>query len=332
MKVLVTGANGFIGSYVVASFLARGHDVRALVRPSADVRPRGWSPDVEVARADLRLSRGLHDACSSVDAVVHMAARIGGSESQQFESTVVGTERLIQAMLAAGTTRLVLASSYAVYDWSSITGELTEESPVVGQSILKRGPYTIAKVWQERLARRMATENGLDLRVLRPGFVWGRDHVWLSGIGQRWRGSLLVFGRSTLLPITHVENCAEAFVEATLGEAARNETFNVVDDDLVTSWRYAKEYLQGTGTQGRVTAVPYHSALAVSRLGAAVGMGLFGGSADLPDLFVPERFEAQFKPLRFPNERIRGLGWRQRWSFEQALERTYGPIGSSPRP
>lgn len=325
MKVLVTGANGFIGRHVVASFLQHGHDVRALVRPSASLDSLEWRQHVEIARADLRTSAGLALACDGVDAVVHLGARMGGSEAQQFETTVVGTERLLQAVRAKGASRVVLASSFAVYDWSAIEGSLTEDSPIEALNLVRRGPYTVAKVWQERVTRQMADQNGFELVVLRPGFVWGRNHTVLSGMGQRYGGVYVVFGRSTLLPLTYVENCAEAFVAATVGRGAKGQTFNVVDDEPITTRRYTVEYLRGGGARGRVICVPFGVALAASRLGSIAGTRLFGQNSDLPDVLVPERFEAQFKPLRFPNTRIKsGLGWSPAIGFEDALVRTYG--------
>ena len=84
------------------------------------------------------------------------------------------------------TRRLVLASSFSVYDWSAIRGELTEESPVEpATDLYDRDGYAVAKVWQERVARRMAAEHGWDLTVLRPGFIWGRGNEYLAGLGQK---------------------------------------------------------------------------------------------------------------------------------------------------
>ena len=136
-----------------------------------------------------------------------------------------------------------------------------------------------------------------------------------------------MFGRSTVLPLSYVENCSDAFVEATMQEKARGETFNVVDDEQVTAWRYTQEYLRHAGDRDRtlMVPVPYPLALTVSRAGAAVGRRLFSDGGDLPDLFVPCRMEAQFKPLQFPNDKLRDtLGWRPRWSFAEGLRRSQG--------
>lgn len=326
MTVLVTGANGFIGAEVVRAFLRRGIAVRGLVRPSSAVDGLAPLRDLEIFRADLRTSSDLSDACRGVDAVVHLAARMGGDEAAQFETTVRGTERLLEAVGAsASAPRFVLASSFAVYDWTAAEGRLTERSPVVGHDLGERGPYTVAKVWQERVARRMARERKFELVVLRPGFVWGPGHVTLSGMGQRYGPLRVVFGRDTALPLTYVENCAEAFVEAALARRVAEPTYNVVDDERVTSRRYTREYLDRTGSREGLLAVPYPLALSVSRLGNRVGRRMFPPGRGLPDNFIPRRMEAQFKPLEFPNDRARDvLGWRPRVAFAEALEAAYG--------
>src|SRR5262245_23224058 len=114
MKVLVTGAGGFLGRYVVAELCARGHMVRAMLRPAAAALD--WAREVEVVRADLT-ANDLRPAFVDVDAVVHLAAKTSGSEVE-LASAVDGTERLLQAMAHTQTRRLVHVSSLVVYDWS----------------------------------------------------------------------------------------------------------------------------------------------------------------------------------------------------------------------
>ena len=98
MKALVTGANGFLGRHVVAALIARGIEVRAMVRPAAWVEELGWPASAEVFRADLRTSRELRRAFEGVDVLIHLAAVVSGAEDAQFAGTVVGTERLLEAM------------------------------------------------------------------------------------------------------------------------------------------------------------------------------------------------------------------------------------------
>ena len=132
MKVLVTGASGFLGRHVVAEFLRRGHPVRALVRPAAKVDPQrlGWEGDAELVRADLRAGGDLPSPFAGIDALVHLAAAVTGGEEAQFGATVVGTENLLAAMARSSCKRLVLAGSFSVYDWSAVRGTLTEDSPL----------------------------------------------------------------------------------------------------------------------------------------------------------------------------------------------------------
>ena len=239
MRALITGANGFLGRHVVAEFLRRGHAVRALVRPAARLEDLDWPATVEVIRADLRVAQDLVAAFSGVDVLVHLAAAVTGGEDAQLAATVVGTERLLDAMAGSQTRRLVLASSFSVYDWSAIRGTLTEESPLEsGADLYERDGYAVAKAWQERVVRRAAVDTGWELTVLRPGFIWGAGNADLACLGQRLGPVHLVFGASTRIPLTHVSNCADLFATAAEDPRAIGETFNVVDDDAVRVWGY----------------------------------------------------------------------------------------------
>src|SRR5262245_30397287 len=96
MRVLVSGAGGFLGRYVVDRLLEGGHDVRAIIRPASPM-PK-WKGPVDIFRADLRGHDNLVSAFEDIDAVIHLASATSGNEDIQFASTVVGTERFLDAM------------------------------------------------------------------------------------------------------------------------------------------------------------------------------------------------------------------------------------------
>jgi nucleoside-diphosphate-sugar epimerase len=332
VTVLITGANGFLGRHVVAEFLRRGHSVRAMVRPATRLDDLDWPERVEVVRADLRVAKDLTPALAGVDAVVHLAAAVTGGEDAQFAATVVGTERLLDAIARSDTKRLVLISSFSVYDWGAIQGVLTEKSPVeTGAGLYERDGYAVAKAWQERVVRRAADTHGWQLTVLRPGFIWGRGNTDLACLGQRLGSIRLVFGGSTRIPLTHVVNCAHLIATATDDPRAIGETFNVIDDDEVRVWGYLGEYLRRTPAGGFRIPIPYPLAMAGTRLAQAVSRGIFRGKGKLPSILVPCRFEARFKPLRFSNRKAREvLGWQPPRSFAECIRLTYEGAGAVP--
>lgn len=326
MKALVTGANGFLGQHVVRALLARGHEVRAFVRPAANVAALGWPASVEVVRGDLRASRELERAFDGVEVLVHLAAAVTGGEDGQFAAAVAGTERLLDAMSRSGCKRVVLASSFAHYDWSAITGRLDETSPIEqGDDLYERDGYTIAKAWQEKVTRRLAERHGWDLTVLRPGFIWGKDHADLASLGQKIGPIRLVIGPFSRTPVTHVENCADLFALCAFDPRARGATFNVVDGEGERIWSFLGDYLRGTGERGFRIPVPYLLAYLVVRLAYD---WLFDKNPKLPHVLVPCRFEGRLKPLRFSNRLAREvLGWTPPLDHRACLARTYAPRG-----
>ena len=324
MRALVTGANGFLGRHVVAALLARGIEVRAMVRPAARLEALGWPSSVEVFRADLRTSRELERAFEGVDVLLHLAAVVSGGEDAQFAGTVVGTERLLDAMAASACRRLVLCSSFTVYDYSSIDRILDEDSPIhQAPDIYASDGYTIAKWWQERVTRRFVEKYGWDLTVLRPGNIWGRDHGYLAILSQQFGRHHLVIGPLTRIAITHVENCADVFVLAAVDARARGQTLNVIDGPGERIWTYLSDYMRSSGQPGWRLPIPYWLAIQVVRLAFAT---VFRRATKLPGILIPRKFELRFRPLRFENRRLREtLGWTPPLDYQQCLARTYGP-------
>src|ERR1700694_3505386 len=251
VRALVTGANGFLGRHVVGALLARGIGVRAMVRPAARLEAFGWPSSVEVFRADLRTSHELPRAFEGIDVLIHLAAVVSGAEDAQFAGTVVATERLLEAMAHGACRRLVLCSTFSVYDYSSTHRTLDEGSPLHQvPDLYTRDGYTIAKWWQERVTRRFAEKYGWDLTVLRPGFIWGRDHGYLAALGQQLGRHHLVIGPLTRIPMTHVENCADVFALAAVAPRARGQTLSVVDGPGERIWAYLRDRMRGTGENG----------------------------------------------------------------------------------
>jgi len=323
MRALVTGANGFLGRHVVQALLARGIEVRAMVRRAARLEGLGWPSSVEVFRADLRTSRELPRAFERVDVLLHLAAVVSGGEDAQFAGTVAGTERLLNAMAVTACQRLVLCSSFSVYNYSSVARTLDEDS-LLHQTpeLYTRDGYTISKWWQERVTRRFADKHGWDLTVLRPGFIWGRDHGYLAALGQQLGRHHLIIGPLTRIPMTHVENCADVFALAAADPRARGQTFNVVDGPGERIWTYLSDYMRGNGHPGWCLPVPYWLAIMMVRLASAT---VFRTATKVPSILIPRRLESRLKPLRFENRKLREtLGWTPPLDYQECLARTYG--------
>ncbi len=318
MKVLVTGAGGFLGSRVVTELLERGHAVRAIVRPASRSTPEEWRGRAEIVRADLRAAPALDSYFDGVDALVHLAATVRGSDGAQFVGSAVCTEKLLEAMHRAGATKhVVLAGSCSVYNWTAAQGTLTEESPMEARPYDCDG-YTVAKVWQERVARRLAEENNWTLAVLRPGLIYGPGAAPAGGGGIQFGKVLLVVAPFSRLRLTHVENCAAAFADA--AEKMVSGTFNIVDDELVTAWRYA-DRLPGHSIR---VPFPYVGGLAIAYLAKFTSRVLFppkGGK--LPGILIPSHFRARFKPFKYDTQKAKKvLGWKCRAVFETGCDVT----------
>jgi len=330
MRALVTGANGFLGRHVVDALLSRGIEVRAMVRPAARLDSIGWPASVEIFRADLRTSHDLVRAFDDVDVLIHLAAVVSGGEDAQFAGTVAGTERLLDAMAGSACGRLVLCSSFSVYDYTSARETLDETSPLQqAPDVYSRGGYTVAKWWQERVTRRYVEKHGWALTVLRPGFIWGRDHGYLAALGQQIGRHHVVIGPMTRIPMTHVENCADVFALAAADPRAQGQTLNIVDGPGERVWTYLSDHLRGIGEAGWRLPIPYGLASGIVRLAFAT---IFRRATKVPAILTPVKFDAMLKPLRFENRKLREtLGWTPPLDYKQCLARTYGPAPTAAR-
>jgi dihydroflavonol-4-reductase len=178
MKTLVTGATGLVGGAVVGELLARGHAVRALVRPGSNLANLDVTR-VELARGDMLDRSSVEEALLGCQAVVHAAGLpdIGGDRKQLFAANAGGVEVVLGAALAAGVERAVLTSSTAVLGGAGVPRVMDEETTSSAETLGLH--YFVSKKRGEETAFDLAAR-GLPLVVVRPSFVLGPGDVYLS--------------------------------------------------------------------------------------------------------------------------------------------------------
>jgi farnesol dehydrogenase len=169
VKVLLTGATGFLGRNVAGRLAARGHALRVLVRPTS--RLEGLPHGVEVAAGDVTDAASLAAAAEGCAAVLHMAAlvKVWVPDPERFEAVNVGGIRNALAAARAAGARLVYTSSFIALGPSG-PGELDASGPHPGPPF--RNPYERTKAQADRLAREAAAA-GQDVVLLYPGVVYG---------------------------------------------------------------------------------------------------------------------------------------------------------------
>jgi len=248
-RVLVTGATGFIGSRLVSTLLERGfRNLCCFARPSSELTRLDAMASVhrgariEVVRGNL-LSREDCAAATMDAAVIFNLAAGAGEKSfpDAFMNSVVTTRNLLEASLRHRCLRrFVHISSFAVY---TNTGKprrrlLDEGCPVERRPELRGEAYCFAKVKQEQIVTEYGERFGLPYVLVRPGYVYGPGNEAIPGrVGIGTFGVFLHLGGSNTLPLTYVDNCADAIALAGLTPGIDGEVVNVVDDDLPTSRR-----------------------------------------------------------------------------------------------
>jgi nucleoside-diphosphate-sugar epimerase len=280
----------------------------------------------------------LAESLHGVDAVIHLAATKEGDFHTQFAGTVVATENLLAAMAEAGVANLVAISTFSVYDYQAMApGTLVDESSPIDRSPARRDEYARTKLVQEDLYRRFRMPDGQapgtpKCVILRPGMIYGANNLWHALLGTGLGSRYLRIGDKAILPMTYVENCAEAMVLAAerLTDESTSEDYrsidgtviNIVDDDLPTQGAYAAAVAERTDVPPSIT-VPWDAVRLGADALAAVNRRFLGDRAKFPGIAVPDRLHARFKPLRYTNQRAKELlGWTPRFGLAEAIDRS----------
>jgi NAD dependent epimerase/dehydratase len=178
-KILVTGADGFIGSHLTEALVRAGHDVRPFVYYNS-FNSWGWldNSDIEIKSAldvfagDIRDPHGVREAMKGCDTVLHLAALIAipysyHSPDAYVQTNVTGTLNVLQAARDLGVGRVVHTSTSEVYGTAQFV-PITEEHPLVGQS-----PYSATKIAADQMAIAFHRSFSTPAVVLRPFNTFG---------------------------------------------------------------------------------------------------------------------------------------------------------------
>lgn len=320
MKLFITGANGFLGSAVVSSAIEHGHQVVAMVRDAEKSVSPAPSADLTVVQGDLRSPAAWQPALNGCDAVIHLAASFTDFYSQ-FASTVQGTEQLLAAMTATNVNRIVLVSTFSIYDYRALaTGAALDETSQLEARPQDLDDYTKTKLVQEQLVNDFAATGG-KITIVRPGAIYGPGKMWDAGMTLKLSGSTwLAIGPNIRQKLTFVDNCAEAIVLAAQTDAAIGQVFNIVDDETPTQ----REYTRAMKSAGYPVAVGIPMPFRLVRAGASVidmvNRRRYQGKAKIPWYAVPAKLDQRFKQLDYPNAKAKQLlNWTPRFSLAQGI-------------
>ena len=328
--ILVTGANGFIGSWVVRALLARGFSkIRCLTRTTlscADLDRLGtdFGPrHLEIVKGNLLSPEVCAKAVSGgVSLVYHLAAGVEKTFPGCFLNSAVAARNLLDAAIASGTVRrFVNISSLAVYSNAQLRRGATvdEQCPIDAHLVERYDPYAYGKAKQDEIVREYGRARGLPYVIVRPGITFGPGKSKIPGrVGIDTFGVFLHLGLRNVMPLTYVGNCAEAIVLAGLTPGIEGEELNIVDDNLPRSRDFLRRYKKDV-RKIRTIPVPYFLFylfnFAWEKYSAWSG-------GQLPPVFNRRTCEAYYKGQSFSNRKAKALlGWRPRVDMNEALDK-----------
>jgi nucleoside-diphosphate-sugar epimerase len=239
VKVLVTGAAGFIGGHLVDMLVERGDEVRALVRPGEDNSRLRTLAGLEILHGDLTDATSLKCAVQGMQRVYNVAAKTGpwGPEEIYNAINVQGLADLIHAAMGAGVQRIVHISSITVYG-HHLHGIVTEDHPYHAED----NPYSRTKIAGERLIASLVTEYRAPVVIVRPAWVYGpRDIASFSRfVNLVESGKAFIIGTgNNIVPVVYMRDVAQGIIKAgNAGNEVIGRAYNIADDRRVTQAEY----------------------------------------------------------------------------------------------
>jgi NAD dependent epimerase/dehydratase len=264
-KVLVTGADGFIGSHLVQALQARGCDVRAFVFYNSfnswgwlDTLPLAAQKELDVFAGDIRDPNGVRTAMAGCDVVFHLAALIGipfsyHSPDSYVDTNIKGTLNVLQAARDSRAQRVLVTSTSEVYG-SAQYAPIDEKHPYQGQS-----PYSATKIGADRLAESFYRSFDTPVTIVRPFNTYGPRQsaraVIPTVITQLLSGetTLRLGSLTPTRDFNHVSDTAQGFIALAEADAAIGQEVNIASGSEYSVGDIAQYLVKQINPEAKIT-------------------------------------------------------------------------------
>jgi len=316
MKVLVTGATGFLGGKTIDLLLKEGHEAVAMVRSTSN--QEGLSKNIEVREADLFDQESLEKAVQGVDAVIHFAAYFNfypSDEELMFKVNIEGTKNLMNACVGTTVQRFIYCSS------TETMGPIRFPPGTEDSELRPDYSYGESKVLAERAIREISKNTNLGHIIIRPTGVMGEGDLYViyEVAAQLYEGKVFALPSdlSAEFMYTHVDDVVAGFVAALTPMSALNNTFILCPDEPM-SW---EEFVDVMTT--RLGVKPPR--LRVPRIFAKFGMMLlspFKNRKKNTFFWHGKSVDMMFATRVYSNEKAkRTLGWTPKVTMVEGFQR-----------
>lgn len=263
-KVLVTGADGFIGSHLTEKLVRNGYKVKAFTLYNS-FNNWGWIDtfsgdildEIEIFQGDVRDPNGVREAMKDVDVVFHLAALIAipfsyYSPDTYVDTNIKGTLNILQAAKELETSRILITSTSEVYGTAKYV-PIDEEHPFQGQS-----PYSATKIGADRLAESFYRSFNMPITIVRPFNTYGPRQSaraviptiiiqLLAGKKEIKLGSL-----SPTRDFNYVKDTVNGFIEIAKSDKTIGEEINIATQKEVSIGDLAKELIKQINPEAKI--------------------------------------------------------------------------------
>ena len=313
MKVLVTGATGFVGSHLVEALRRRHAEVTALVRSTGKAHALE-SQGVRLVAGDLHDPAALERAAAGQDVIFHVAGLVAAMDEAEFlRVNREGTAGLLEAADRSRVRRFVLVSSMAAGGPSAPGRPHTGAEP----------PRPVTAYGRSKLAAEELVRAGrVPWTILRPPMVYGpRDREVLKVFRLARLGIAPVFGEGTQeLSAVHGADLAQAIITAALAERAVGRLYYACHPETFTSAAFVRSVGAALGRSVRILRLPRPlGSAALSVTGAAARL------AGRPTILTPDKANEFFQAAWTgdPRPLVEETGWAPEFNLEGGLAHTY---------